>query len=330
MSCSRSPSPSRLSDAWRAGPRPEGGAGGRHVPPRPLGRRRHGGELHVARPSSRRGQGRHHPVPLRARPGHDRDASRRPRSSTHSKRVVIDGGGLVTLSGGGERRILYQNTCDPEQTLDHRPLRRPGHAAAVVQHLTSPTGTPPARRTRRRRRRDLRRAAAGSRSWTRRSVDNRCDRTGPDLGGAAVRALSQHHGSRCTSSAAPSRGGRCSNGSALSSIGVSWSVLNSTFTDNRAIGNGPTRPVRAPRAAAPAGRSTPTATTSRCWSPAPRCAGNHAREGGGAIFFVSNDRTGDLRIRSSVLKKNPSDGFENSPGIFFLGDRQVVEDSIVR
>ena len=55
-----------------------------------------------------------------------------------------------------------------------------------------------------------------------------------------------------------------------------------------------------------------------------------AREGGGAIFFVSNDRTGELRIRSSVLKTNPSDGFESSPGIFFLGDRQVVEDSIVR
>ena len=54
---------------------------------------------------------------------------------------------------------------------------------------------------------------------------------------------------------------------------------------------------------------------------------NHAREGGGAIFFVSNDRTGDLLIRSSRLKGNPSDGFENSPGIFFLGDRQVVEDS---
>jgi hypothetical protein len=30
------------------------------------------------------------------------------------------------------------------------------------------------------------------------------------------------------------------------------------------------------------------------------------------------------------LKANPSDGFESSPGIFFLGDRQVVEDSIVR
>ena len=46
---------------------------------------------------------------------------------------------------------------------------------------------------------------------------------------------------------------------------------------------------------------------------------NHAREGGGAIFFVSNDRTGVLDIRASTLRRNPSDGFENSPGIFFLG-----------
>jgi hypothetical protein len=30
------------------------------------------------------------------------------------------------------------------------------------------------------------------------------------------------------------------------------------------------------------------------------------------------------------LQDNPSAGFENSPGIFFLGHRQVVEDSIVR
>ena len=51
---------------------------------------------------------------------------------------------------------------------------------------------------------------------------------------------------------------------------------------------------------------------------------NHANEGGGAIFFVSNDRTGTLDIRSSKLKNNPSDGFENSPGIFFLGKRSSV------
>ena len=33
-----------------------------------------------------------------------------------SRRVVLDGRGLVTLSGGGKRRILYQNTCDQRQT----------------------------------------------------------------------------------------------------------------------------------------------------------------------------------------------------------------------
>jgi hypothetical protein len=32
-----------------------------------------------------------------------------------SHRVVLDGGGKVTLSGGGKNRILYMNTCDPEQ-----------------------------------------------------------------------------------------------------------------------------------------------------------------------------------------------------------------------
>ena len=48
---------------------------------------------------------------------------------------------------------------------------------------------------------------------------------------------------------------------------------------------------------------------------------NTAREGGGAIFFVSNDRTGTLRIEQSKLRHNPSAGFETAgyPGIFFLG-----------
>ena len=100
--------------------------------------------------------------------------------------------------------------------------------------------------------------------------DNRCDQTGPDLGGAAVRALSQHHGLPVYVVGSTFTGGRCSNGSALSSIGVSWSVYNSTFTDNRAIGRGANPPARHARAAAPAARSTPTATTSPCWSPAPR------------------------------------------------------------
>jgi hypothetical protein len=55
---------------------------------------------------------------------------------------------------------------------------------------------------------------------------------------------------------------------------------------------------------------------------------NHAREGGGAIFFVSNDRSGVLEIRSSTLRGNPSDSFETDPRIFFLGRDPIVVDSV--
>ena len=58
--------------------------------------------------------------------------------------------------------------------------------------------------------------------------------------------------------------------------------------------------------------------------------GNRAREGGGAIFFVSNDRTGTLTIDGSRLTDNPSDGFETIPGIFFLGASRTITDSVVR
>jgi hypothetical protein len=45
---------------------------------------------------------------------------------------------------------------------------------------------------------------------------------------------------------------------------------------------------------------------------------------------VSNDRTGTLELRSSTLRRNPSDGFETDPGIYFLGRDQVIRHSVVR
>jgi hypothetical protein len=47
---------------------------------------------------------------------------------------------------------------------------------------------------------------------------------------------------------------------------------------------------------------------------------NSASEGGGALFFVSNDRTGTMSITNALLRSNPSGQFETSglPGIFVL------------
>jgi hypothetical protein len=129
------------------------------------------------------------------------------------------------------------------------------------------------------------------------------------------------HVVRSTFGGAAGYGGRCSNGGALSSIGVSWVVLNSLITHNRAIGHG----ANPARAGTPGGGSGGGmyADGNRFTI---RLAGtvlrnNRAREGGGAVFFVSNDRTGTLRIDRSRLQHNPSLGFETAgyPGIFFLG-----------
>jgi hypothetical protein len=47
------------------------------------------------------------------------------------------------------------------------------------------------------------------------------------------------------------------------------------------------------------------------------------------VFFVSNVRTGSMTIEDSVLRRNPSDGFETAslPGIFFLGARRPTVTS---
>jgi hypothetical protein len=109
-------------------------------------------------------------------------------------------------------------------------------------------------------------------------------------------------------------------------------VLNSIMTNNEAIGYG----------ANPAAPDTPGGGSGG----AIYCDGdtysleiqgtvirdNHAREGGGAIFFVSDDNTGTLTIESSKLGDNPSAGFWTRPypGIFFQssGHPKVVDSTI--
>jgi hypothetical protein len=161
-------------------------------------------------------------------------------------------------------------------------------------------------------------------------VRNRCDRTGPDLGGGAVRALSQHHDQPVTVVRSTFRSGVCSNGGALSSIGVSWSIHNSVFAGNRAIGRGANPAHPGTPGGGSGGAVYADGNDFRVLIAGTTMTLNHAREGGGAVFFVSNDRTGVLEIRSSTLRDNPSDGFETDPGIFFLGRNQIVADSVVK
>lgn len=241
-------------------------------------------------------------------------------------RVVLDGGGKVTLDGGGARRILYLDTCDQAQGWTTSHCQNQQYPQLTVQNLAFAHGDSTGQSTD---------GGGGGAIFDRggrlkivhsRFAANRCDSTGPDLGGAAVRALAQWQGMPVyvvdsTFGGAPGQGGVCSNGGALSSIGVSWSVLNCVMTYNSAIGHG-ANPARSGTPGGGSGGAIYTdGNTYTVTIQGSIIEHNSANEGGGALFYVSNDRTGTLAIRDSVLSANPSKGFWTAgyPGIFFLG-----------
>ena len=238
-------------------------------------------------------------------------------------KIVLDGGGRVTLSGDGKRRILYMNTCDKAQGWTTSHCQDQETPQLTVQNLTFVDGDSTG---------ETAEGGGGGAIFVRggrfkvvnsRFLRNRCDPTGPDLGGAALRVLSQSRGLPVYVVSSTFDGGVCSNGGALSSIGVSWVVLNSELRNNSAIGRG----ANPAKAGTPGGGSggaiylDGNLFTIRIAGT--RIEANHAVEGGGAVFFVSNDRTGTMSIENSTLRQNPSDGFETRgfPGIFFLGAR---------
>lgn len=267
-------------------------------------------------------------------------------------KMVLDGGGKVTLSGGGAHRILYANTCDTSLgSVSGNCLYAPTKPQVTLQNITLADGNssdsvdngPWA---------DSGGGAImqlGGRLKVVRSVfmRNTCTTNGPDLGGAAIRVLAQHSDTpndldnssaarnqypvmivQSTFGGASGQGGNCSNGGAISTLRTPLSVYNSLITYNNAIGC----------CANPAWSGTPGggsggAIYSDGTSYETNIFGslienNTAKAGGSSIFYVSNDNTGHLTIIDSISRNNTyapngqsgSPHFENYPGIFYLGD----------
>ena len=248
--------------------------------------------------------------------------------------VVIDGGGLVTLSGMGERRVLYMNTCDPSLVWTTSHCNNQDHPRLVLQNLTFIDGDATGE--------SIDGGGGGAvfvrggrvRIVNSRFFRNACDPVGPDVGGGAVRVLSQYNGApvyvvNSTFGGAAGLGNSCSNGGATSSIGVSWHMINSLFSHNSAVGRG-ANPARSGTPGGGNGGSIYLDGNQMSLRLDGSFVGDSvANEGGGAIFFVSNNRTGTLSIVDSALRANPSLGFETSgyPGIFVLA---AVPPTIIR
>jgi hypothetical protein len=254
-----------------------------------------------------------------------------------SHRIVLDGGGKVTLSGGNQRQILYMNTCDPRQkytTTDCYDQRWP---QLTVQNITFSGGHSFVKQTAPS---DTGGGGGGAifdlggrlKVVNSRFVGNRCYRSGPDLGGAAIRALGQWKNLPVYITHDTFTGGRCSNGGALSSIGVSWVVLDSVMTGNKAIGHGANPASAGTPGGGSGGAIYDDGDTYTLKIEGTVIRDNDAREGGGAIFFVSDDNTGKLTIENSTLHHNPSAVFWTRPypGIYYhsSGNPTIIKSTI--
>ena len=222
--------------------------------------------------------------------------------------IIIDGGGLITLSGCGRTRILYMNTCDPDQvwTTDH--CQDQDHPRLTVQNITFADGNSTI---------DLEYDGGGA-IWVRggrfkivncRFFNNYCAEVGPDLGGAAVRVFSQYNNLpvyvvNSTFGGAEGYGNVGSNGGAISSIGVSWTIINSLFSYNRAIGNGGNPSQSGTPGGGSGGAIYNDGNTMTLTVLGSLIEYNEVNAYGSAIFFVSNDHSGNIRIDQSVITNN--------------------------
>lgn len=248
--------------------------------------------------------------------------------------IVIDGGGKVTLSGGGARRILYMNVCDEELhwTTDH--CDNQDHPRVSVQNITFVDGNATSEG------RDL--EGGGGAVWARggrikfvntRFFNNVCIDEGPDVGGGAIRVFSQFDQGEIyvvnsTFGGEEGLGNRGSGGGAISSIGQNWTIINSLFSYNEAVagefgddgengGNG--------------GAIYNDGNTLHLRICGSRIEHNTANAHGSAIFFVSNNHDGDITIESSIIRENPTaSGWQLEPGISGHTDtRMHIDDSTV-
>jgi hypothetical protein len=249
-------------------------------------------------------------------------ATAKVRNTSH--RVVLDGRGLITLNGGGKHQILYMNTCDPKQVITTDDCFNQQWPQLIVQNMTFENGFSAVRQTPNT---NFGGGGGGAiyseggqiKVVNSRFIDNRCYRFGPDLGGAAIRALAQFRNRPVYITSDTFQGGRCSNGGALSSIDVNWKVLNSLMTGNRAIGWGANPAAPGTPGGGSGGAIYTDGDNYNVVIAGTIIRNDNAREGGGAVFFVVDNNHGTLTIKDSTLHHNPSGEFFTAgfPGIFF-------------
>jgi hypothetical protein len=241
------------------------------------------------------------------------------------RRTVLDGGGKVTLSGGAKIRILSMDTCGDCWEQQWPQL--------VVQNLSFVNGYSGVRQTQ-----DGPSDFGGGAIFDQGGqlkvvnssfIDNRCYKSGPDLGGGAIRAYGMYMKTTVYVTHDTFTGNSCSNGAALSGLYANFEVINSLLTNNKATGFGANPASPGTPGGGSGGAIYTDGDSYNLTIAGTAMSGNTAPEGGGAIFYVVDGGPGTLRISYSTLHHNPSGAFQNAPGIFSSVDGRDTPPVVV-
>jgi hypothetical protein len=236
--------------------------------------------------------------------------------------VIIDGGGLVTLSGTGRTRILYMNTCDKSLVWTTSHCDNQDSPRLTVQNLTFIDGNSKGEPSKDN-------LDGGGAIWVQggrfkavncRFFSNVCASRGQDVGGGAIRVFAQYQGLpvylvNCTFGGNDTLGNVGSNGGAISSIGVSWTIINCLVLNNHAIGNGGNPAQSGTDGGGSGGAIYNDGNTMTLSVFGTRIEYNEVNAYGSAIFFVSNDYTGNIIIDSTIIRNNVGGSWYKLPGI---------------
>ena len=244
-----------------------------------------------------------------------------------NNKLVVDGGGLVTLSGKGTHGIFYANACQESFGWLTSTCQTETRPLVVFQNITlergnatsSPAGLENLRGG----------GAIAMRGGQFKAVNvtfrnNVCMTRDSDGGGGAVRLTHQTATSYIVNSTLENNS--CANGGAISGLHASIHLINSMVTGNTATGTGANS-----GQGGNGGAIYGDGNTFHFTVDGTEISGNVAPEGGPGIFYVSNNRTGTLTIRDSTIINNTGERFHTAPyrDLFYLGKSLTITDSTV-
>ncbi len=246
-------------------------------------------------------------------------------------RMVLDGGGLVTLDGQLQRGIYYANTC--QETFGWLSGRcdlevRPAVTFKDITFVRGNASAAPAAGWE-----DLWGGGAIAMRGGRLTLvhvtvrDSICMTAHSDGGGGGLRVTGQRIPARAYRSTFTNNS--CANGGSVSSLGAPLRLVQTDISNSVATGHG---------ASAGLGGNGGAVYFDGTWQDVTlqgvTIHGNVAPEGGPGVFYVSNDRTGTLTVEGSTISGNSGESFFTPPyhDVFYLGthgDHPVVLSSVV-